>query len=100
MTSPATKPFNSTSPRPSTPALSGRRSRAAEAVRYPSTSRRPTAWSDRNQVVVVDRADVAGIQRQQRRSPTGCSHELHLEPVGLVDFHDRAKIPLAQPVVR
>ena len=43
---------------------------------------------------------VADIQRQQRRSPTGCGHELHLQPVWLIDFHDRAKISLAQPVVR
>jgi len=46
------------------------------------------------------RTDVPGIQRQERCGPPGRGHELHLEAVRSVDFHDGAKISLAQPVVR
>src|SRR5712691_7890723 len=62
-------------------------------------SSRALARSDRYQVVIRYRAHVPLVQRQPRRASPGSGHKLHFESIGLVDFHHRAKIVLAQPVL-
>src|SRR2546426_12319299 len=66
---------------------------------YPSISIRATACSDRGEVVIGYRADVPGVQREQRRGPARRGHKLHLEPVRLADLHDRADGAFAEPVL-
>lgn len=47
--------------------------------------------SHRYQVIVRNRVDVLGLERQHGGGSTGRGYELHLEPVRLVHFHHRAR---------
>ena len=56
--------------------------------------------TDRNEVVISDRAKVVRTNRHQRLGSPRGRNEFHAERIGPVDLDDRAQVAPAQPMSR
>ena len=57
-------------------------------------------WTDRNKIIVRDRAKIVGPKCDQCLCTTGSRDELNADRFGPVNLHDRTEIALTQPVCR
>jgi hypothetical protein len=68
-------------------------------ARHPSISSGSAARPDGHKIVVPDRTDISGGERDERCGSAGSSHEFNLQTVWFVDLNDSAEITASETVI-